>query len=385
MARRNQNKQSGAPRKTKSKKRLGKMSQVRLDQQGGARGMGSPMSSGVSLSRRVQTFSPVISRTGLKSMRIHHRELIAAAVAGSTGFTVQNVFSLNPGLAATFPWLAPQAQQWQQYTVHGLRFFWVPIAPTSTAGDVYLVPDYDAADPTPTTETQAADNVDAVVDSCWQDICCVLDPRGMMGIGPRRFVRPCAVAGDVKTFDVGKFFLCTNNESGTSTIGKLFVEYDIEFFEPQNDPNPDTTPQQTSVFSNSAAQTFTTATPAALSNLVVMYDPLSVVAPIAGVFTPPAGCYRIVTNACFRDNANEQFTATMSYWKNGALFLANSQAYTAIQQQAGVAGTEYIELTLDGVVPLNGTDTFQVEVTLTGAAGVLTSAVSDSTVLWSLA
>jgi hypothetical protein len=380
MVRRNQNKQGGANRKTKSKKRLGRMSQVRLSQQDG-RGMSQPMGAATSLSRRVQTMAPVITR-GAKSMRIHHRELIAASVAGSTGFTVQNVFYLNPGLAATFPWLAPQAQQWQQYTVHGIRFIWVPIAPTSTAGDVYLVPDYDAADPTPTTETQAADNVDAVVDSCWQDIVCNLDPRGMMGLGPRRFVRPCAVAGDVKTFDVGKFFLCTNNETGTTTIGKLFVEYDIEFFEPQNDPSPQTTPQQTSFFTRTSTQTFTTATGAPLQLTNTVFDPLTVGPPAVGVFTPPAGCYRISYAGSYQDSGTEAFEVEVQLWKNGAAIVGGAVANQ--QNDASVASSQ-IMIALEAVLPMNGTDTFQLQVVCIGAAGTLTSIANEQQLVVSLA
>jgi hypothetical protein len=324
--------------------------------------------------------APQITR-GVNSMRIRHRELIAAAVAGSTGFVVQNVFALNPGLASVFPWLAPQAQQWQQYTVHGIRFIWVPIAPTSTAGDVYLVPDYDASDPTPTTETQAADNVDAVVDSCWQDIKCDLSVKGMMGLGPRRFVRPCAMAGDVKTFDVGKFFLCTNNESGTSTIGKLFVEYDFEFFEPQNDPNPDTTPMQTSFFTQHAAESFVSATAKAVAWDTLVYDPLTIGAGSSGTFTPPAGCYRIEATVSASDTANETSSLTLEIFKNGASL--TNKAKTFAQASGGASGTAFASTVL-AVLPMNGTDTFAVMATVTGT-GTLASDADSCELLVSLA
>jgi len=190
-----------------------------------------------SYSARVETLMPKITRTA-RSMRIAHRELVLSSVAGSTGFTVQNSLALNPGLTTTFPWLAPQAQQWEMYKVHRLRAEWIPIASTGTAGDVYLSPNYDASDPQPTTEVQAANNVNAVVDSVWKVLSCDLDPSSMMGLGPRKYVRPCAVAGDIKTFDIGKLFVCSNNEANTNTVGKLYLSYDFEFFTPQNDPSP---------------------------------------------------------------------------------------------------------------------------------------------------
>jgi len=375
---------SGANRKTKSKKRLGRMTQVRQGQSGG-RGMSQPMSTGVALSRRVQTVAPMISR-GNKSMRIRHRELIATTVAGSTSFVVQNVYSINPGLAASFPWLAPQAQQWEQYTVHGIRYIWVPIAPTSTAGDVYLVPDYDASDPTPTTETQASDNVDSVVDSCWQDIVCDLDPKAMMGLGPRRFIRPCAVAGDVKTFDVGKFFLCTNNEAGTSAIGKLFVEYDFEFFEPQNSPSPATAPQGTSVFNyNNDTLVFSTGVAQNLAYDTVVFDPLGIGAPVAGVFTPPAGSYRLEAVTTSTDSVAEVFQSLTQIFKNGAYATTTNRGRVVSDFGAVNASfNEQVNINT-GVVTCNGTDTIALNTTLTGAAGTLKVQNTYTNIIWSLA
>jgi len=51
--------------------------------------------------------APTISATR-DQCRIIHRELISS-VTGSAIFTVQNSFALNPGIAATFPWLSTQA------------------------------------------------------------------------------------------------------------------------------------------------------------------------------------------------------------------------------------------------------------------------------------
>jgi hypothetical protein len=335
----------------------------------------------VSYGTRTQSRLPKIISQGPRGFRVQHRELILASVNNSTTFTVQNTLALNPGIAASFPWLAPQAAQWEQYVVHKLDVEWIPIAPTSTQGDVIISPDYDSSDPTPTTETQASDNVDTVVDSVWKNIIVRLDPKAMMGLGPRKYVRPCAIAGDIKTFDLGKLFVCTNNASGGAVaVGKIWLDYDFEFLVPQNSPNPDTVPQQTSMFLRTTNQTFTTATPAALQFATVSYDPLSFGPAVAGVFTPPAGVYRLSSQASCSDSSNEAFTVRMDIYKNGAL----ATGLSAQLSQPAFA-TDDISLGIDGVVPLNGTDTVNIEMTMTGAAGTLTVAGGFAQLIVSLA
>jgi hypothetical protein len=337
------------------------LSQPRMGRQGPVQG------AAVSYSTRTQSRLPRIISQGPRGFRVQHRELVLPSVNNSNTFTVQSTLALNPGLAATFPWLAPQAGQWEQYVVHKLDAEWIPIAPTSTQGDVIVSPDYDSSDPSPTTETQASDNVDTVVDSVWKNVLVKLDPKAMMGMGPRKYVRPCAVAGDIKTFDIGKLFICTNNSSGGAVaVGKLWLDYDFEFFVPQNSPNPDTNPQQTSQFLRTTDQSYTNGVAAPLQFATVSFDPLNFGPAAAGVFTPPAGVYKIFTQLSLSDGTAEANTDTIQFFKNGAL-LAGLQALT----QSDIATGEANSMSLQGIVPMNGTDTFQVQVTITGAAGTL--------------
>jgi len=38
---------------------------------------------------------------------------------------------------------------------------------------------------------------------------------------------------DIKTYDVGNLFVCTNGQANTNLIGELWIEYDVEFTTPQ--------------------------------------------------------------------------------------------------------------------------------------------------------
>lgn len=59
----------------------------------------------------------------------------------------------------------------------------------------------------------------------------------MHALGPRKFVRNGLVPGqDLKTTDVGTFILATVDGTAVNW-GKLWVEYDFEFFEPQLNPS----------------------------------------------------------------------------------------------------------------------------------------------------
>ena len=345
-------------------------------------GFGRPQMVGAAVSRRIQSTAPRITRTA-RGMRIQHRELVVPTIAGATTFTVQNRLALNPGLAATFPWLAPQAIQWQEYTCHALRAEYIPIAPTSKAGDVIISPDYDASDPTPTTELQISDNYDTVEDSCWRDIEVNLTPSAMHPIGPRKYVRPCAIAGDIKTYDVGALFVAVNNEADTTSVGKMWLEYDFEFFVPQNSPSPATFPQGTSFFTNHASTAFTTTVAKAVPWDTIVFDPLTLGTPAAGVFTPPAGCYKIQAQITSEDSVAETFQGVVEILKNGAV-LTNRARCNFLDASVAAVG-EIDPMFVQAVVPMNGTDTFQVQLTLTGAAGSLTTVANSCQLIVSLA
>jgi hypothetical protein len=183
--------------------------------------------------QRSQAPSIVASRD---SSRIVHRELILS-VSGSAGFTPVTQFSLNPGLAATFPWLASQASSWEQYRFNKLRFCYYTRTGSNTPGSMLLVPDYDASDAAPSSEQIASSYEDVAEDAPWKDICCELRTSAMHSMGPKKFVRsgPLAANQDIKTYDVGSLFPCTTD--GTAVPwGKLWVEYDVSLYVPQLPP-----------------------------------------------------------------------------------------------------------------------------------------------------
>lgn len=303
-------------------------------------------------------------------MRIVNTELADDQVLGGTTYGIDRILKLNPGLSTVFPWLAPQAVQWEQYRVHKLVVRYIPIAPTSTQGDVILSPNYDASDTFPQTEAQAVASMGAVMSPCWMPCELVLDVPSMMALGPRKFVRNCLVAGDIKTFDVGTVSICTNNQTSGNAIGKILLDYDIEFFIPQLDPSPSTRPLYTALYVPNTDQGFANGVWSVIDFNTVVADPLPVGPPVGGVFTPAAGCYRVTAHVSATDSINEVFAIDVEICKNDASL--NPQVHgRGTFANAGAGNIEGANVSCTALVPCNGTDTVKICIRLTGAIGLL--------------
>jgi len=317
-----------------------------------------------------------------KSRRIQNSELVGS-VTGSVAFSAAQKYYLNPGLPATFPWLSVTAAQWQQYRFHKLRFRYVTRTSTALLGSVILSPDYNPVELTPSSEQQASNTQDVVEDVIWKELCCVLDVNAMFPVGPRKQVRTAAVAGDISIYDAGRMFVCVTGEADASAIGKLWVDYDVELFVPQNSSAFSLGPTQTSMFTIGSAQTLTTTVPTVVDVDELVYDPLGIGSSAAGVFTPPAGTYLVSGYMAFNDSANENFSAVLTVFKNGAALRTESSS--ARMTISGASTGDSVTLPISDIVTCNGTDTVSFVATLTGAAGTLTVTQTGVSLIWKLA
>jgi len=330
---------------------------------------GKSASAAAAYSRQQRPKAPKFTRT-LKGARIHHRELVTT-IMGTTSFTVAG-YPCNPGISTTFPWLAPQAVQWEQYKFHSLKFEYITRTGSSTAGSVLMAPDYDATDVPPPSEQIISTYQNVVEDVVWRDICCYLNVESMHALGNRKFVRSQAIAGtDLKTYDVANFFIATTGEADTSIIGKLWVEYDVELFVPQTNISTgiSTGPQVSTVLASFNNQNMTTGVAANIMFDHIIADPLffnggSLVPPAGGVYTPQKGTYIITTNVAVEDTQIEAVAGTLSIRKNGV------SVWFSTFKGAGAASSVH---TLSTCYPIsfNGTDTFDINVTIIGALGIL--------------
>jgi hypothetical protein len=170
---------------------------------------------------------------------VAHTELLGdIAGTDSPDFIQSKAFQLNPGLASFTPWLANIAQNYESYRCKKLIFRYVTKTGSTTAGSVMMIPDYNASDAAPLSEQLAANYIDVQEDVPWvqEGITCVLRPQAMHKLGPQKFVRtgPLSPNLDIKTYDVGSFWIFTINSSVAVGWGKLWVDYEFEFETPTN-------------------------------------------------------------------------------------------------------------------------------------------------------
>lgn len=318
------------------------------------------------------------NRDRMTSRRIKNSEFVATIV-GSTTFNAIQKFVVNPGLVGTFPWLSVLAAEWQQYRINRLSFRYVTRTSTSSVGSVILSPDYNAVDSPPTSEAMASNTQDAVEDVCWRSITCHLDPCAMFPFGPRKQVRVGNINGDYTTYDAARLFVVTTGQTSAADIGKLWVDYDIELFVPQSS-GPQSIPPSTSslsLFENSIIESYSTGVQEVMLWDTTVFNQLSI-GYSAGIFTPPAGNYLLTLYAAFSSNTAGNVQTVVQLYKNGAgpvSIINNSQGYVAN------AGANYCVMTY---VVANGTDTFELRNTMTGAGTLNTRNVGNQ-VLWALA
>lgn len=188
----------------------------------------------VAISRNVTIGMPSISQDN-RSTRVRHREYITDVSASGSAFTIRS-FPLNPGLGATFPWLADVAGRYESYVFRSMRIIYQPLCPTSTPGSLMMAVDYDARDAAPSGKVELMAMSHSTRSSVWDKATYTSAPLDLRKFGIQRYVRagPLPANSDIKTYDVGNLFVGTSNTPASATaLGELYVEYDVELYTPQ--------------------------------------------------------------------------------------------------------------------------------------------------------
>jgi hypothetical protein len=198
-----------------------------------------------SIVSRVQSGSPAIPamHSSGQSIVVRHKEYIADIISSATpgAFLCSPGLPINPGLEASFPWLATIAQQFQEYTIKGLVYHFEStsgdsVGSTNTAlGTVIMGTQYkSSASPFPSklamlNEYFSADGKPSV--SFCHPIEC--DPKeNPFNV---QYVRGASVpAGeDIKMYDLGTFYWATVGMQAASVVlGELWCTYEVELRKP---------------------------------------------------------------------------------------------------------------------------------------------------------
>lgn len=163
---------------------------------------------------------------------VRHSELLGTISSSGDAFNVTQ-FPINPGLQNFTGWLSNVARNYESYKFKMLRFRYIAACPTTTSGQVYVTVDFDASDPAPLTEAQVSYYQGTRYSAPWnhQEYVCTsqnLSKRSSY------YVRSSALAAnqDVVLYDTGNLYICTVG-TGAASLGKIWVEYEVEFDTPE--------------------------------------------------------------------------------------------------------------------------------------------------------
>lgn len=173
---------------------------------------------------------------GPRETRIIYREYLGDVYTHPTVAGAFNIagYSLNPGLLATCPWLAPIAQQYEQWTPNGIVFEFRSTSSeyvsTQALGSVVMATEYDSLDTAFTNKQEmlnaAYSNEAKPSERIVHGVEC--DPRD----NPNRifYVRagPVPSGGSVRDYDLGTFYVATQGGATANlNLGSLYIHYDI--------------------------------------------------------------------------------------------------------------------------------------------------------------
>lgn len=203
---------------------------------------------------------------------ITHREYIGDVAVPSPNPTafINTPFVLNPGIAATFPWLSNIAKSFDQYQWLGLIFeFKSTTADVGSVnnlgmGTVIMSTDYDAGDPPFASKIEMENNQYTCSTKPSASIYHAVECDPKVTVQSKLYCRSgplTANSQDVRFYDHGIFQIATQGlPAGTSgTLGELWCTYKVAFYKPQLHNNQQLTDKFTGLTSLSQTNPMGTA------------------------------------------------------------------------------------------------------------------------------
>jgi len=298
----------------------------------------------------------------------------AVTVANQPNFNVVS-FPINPGQAATFPWLSKEAAQWEKYTFEMLEFYYKrEVSEFATAGQqgkVILSVDYDASDAPPSSKQQMEDTDPHVDNMPCENNKLRLNRRDMHGlVNLPKFVRIGGLPGssDIKNYDVGNLFVATQGIPSNTEVGELRVRYRVRFEIPVLE-SVTTAPANNQVAFLSSVSAPTSGVPTVVPLGTINYNGVNLVNN-GGVIILPSGNYTLDTTV--EGTGTAVTSLVVDVLKNGATLGTFAQAFAA-SAGAIVTNTTVPKMAF---IQSNGTDTYAISATLTatGTPGIVANA-----------
>lgn len=279
-------------------------------------------------------------------------------------------YAVNPGQAATFPWLNVVAQRFEKYEFEKLEFYYKrevsEFATDGQVGKVMMSVDSDASDSAPTTKQQIEDTEPHVDCMPCENMVLAVPPSILRQRTDAHYVRPGAQPSgtDIKTYDVCNLNIATSGILHNVAVGELHVRYRVRLFHPVLEAAVGTSTARSTAFlqSTSPEAAGATGVPATLALATATNNGLAVVN-TAGSIVPPAGNYVFSAGLTTSNTSNLCSKFVLDVKKNGTtVFQSTLPTWTPYENTVAV-NTNDISAT--GFISCNGTDAITVVATVT--------------------
>jgi hypothetical protein len=286
-------------------------------------------------------------------------------VAGSSSSTPAIVtYVLNPGFAASFPRLSQEANVWEQYHFRKLKAIYTPAVSTATSGTVIITPEYNANQAPPVSEAGLLNHQGSKSGSPWADMEVILSAANMHGNAFRKYVREGMVIGDLNSYDAGQLHVAAVSNGGTGVMGKLWLEYEVEFYIPQVDP-VSAIPRTLSLFTKETITDCTTTVETPISFGTEVCNALHITTADNLYFVPPKGVYLVLMYA----EAGTTLAATSLTVQAYINKNDSHVAFSTLIYEPSIAGQNRDAFFVYGFVSCDGSDQISGAVELTAAGG----------------
>jgi len=169
------------------------------------------------------------TRTTGNTVVVTKREFIGL-VTSSSAYSITNSYYVNPANKELFPWLSEQATQYEKYKFRRISFEFVASTPTTTPGQLMMIPVYDSKTRPPDSESMALQYEDSQSCNVFMNCSCALKPARL---NRPLYIRNSIQAGDIRTSDVAEMFIAIAGTTDTgSRLGQLWIDYEVELISP---------------------------------------------------------------------------------------------------------------------------------------------------------
>jgi len=175
---------------------------------------------------------------------ISHREYICD-INSTVNFTTQS-FPLQPGVGTLFPWLSSLAQNFEEYEFRGMVLEFKSMSSdlntastTSNLGTVVMCSQYNPLDPIFPDKRTMENYQFACSGKPSEHIVHPIECKRGQNVDTHLYVRTTASLGndaDLRLYDLGNFTIATQGMPAAfsgSSIGELWVSYEVEFYKPK--------------------------------------------------------------------------------------------------------------------------------------------------------